>query len=182
MAISVSTDLVMDVLNAAKPSSIAAADAALKAVKTSPVEIAAAGEKFASELMSSMSKASSKDEPKDESSTMKADASDLRRTFEKPNQADAHVKFESMVLHQFVQHMLPSEGSVIFGEGMSGEVWKGMMAQQIGDAIAKGGGIGIAEQMLAQKQNVQNIPNQASGIINNQERDILDSLDNKPKL
>ena len=57
-----------------------------------------------------------------------------------------------------------------------------MMAQQIGDAIAKGGGIGIAEKMLAQKQNVQNIPNQASGIINNQERDILDSLASKPKL
>jgi hypothetical protein len=36
--------------------------------------------------------------------------------------------------------------------------------------------------MLAQKQNVQNIPNQASGIINNQERDVLDSLDSKPKL
>ena len=174
MAISVSTDLVMDVLNAAKPSSIAAADAALKAVKTSPVEIAAAGEKFANELMSSISKA--------EPEAMKMDASDLRRSFETPNQADAHIKFESMVLHQFVQHMLPSEGSVIFGEGMSGEVWKGMMAQQIGDAIAKGGGIGIAEKMLAQKQNVQNIPNQASGIINNQERDILDSLASKPKL
>jgi flagellar protein FlgJ len=178
MAISVSTDLVMDVLNAAKPSSIAAADAKLKAVKTSPFEIAAAGEKFASELMSSMSKS----EAKVEEGTMKADASDLRRSFEKPNQADAHVKFESMVLHQFVQHMLPSDSSVIFGEGMSGEVWKGMMAQQISDAIAKGGGIGIAEQMLAQKQNVQNIPNQASGIINNQERDVLDSLDSKPKL
>ena len=174
MAISVSTDLVMDVLNAAKPSSIAAADAALKAVKTSPVEIAAAGEKFANELMSSISKA--------EPEAMKMDASDLRRSFETPNQADAHIKFESMVLHQFVQHMLPSEGSVIFGEGMSGEVWKGMMAQQIGDSIAKGGGIGIAEKMLAQKQNVQNIPNQASGIINNQERDILDSLASKPKL
>jgi flagellar protein FlgJ len=178
MAISVSTDLVMDVLNAAKPSSIAAADAALKAVKTSPVEIAAAGEKFANELMSSISKAVSKAEPE----AMKMDASDLRRSFETPNQADAHIKFESMVLHQFVQHMLPSEGSVIFGEGMSGEVWKGMMAQQIGDAIAKGGGIGIAEKMLAQKQNVQNIPNQASGIINNQERDILDSLASRPKL
>ena len=82
-----------------------------------------------------------------------------------------------MVLHQFVQHMLPSDSSVIFGEGMSGDVWKSMMAQQIGDAISKGGGIGIADQMLADKSNVDASPlGTAANIINARQRDLIDSL------
>lgn len=51
------------------------------------------------------------------------------------------------------------------------------MAQQIGDAIAKGGGIGIAEQMLADRNTVNANPlGTAANIINARQRDLLDSL------
>ena len=166
MAVSVNTDLIMGVINAAQPSSIAQADAKLNAKSVSKIEIAAAGDEFAKQLLNTQTQA-----------IPQKDLSDLRADFNKPNQTDAHKKFEAMVLHQFVQHMLPSDTSVIFGEGMSGDVWKGMMAQQIGDAIAKGGGIGIADQMLADKANVDPSPlGTAANIINARQRDLLDSL------
>ncbi|MEO9458123.1 MAG: rod-binding protein [Lentilitoribacter sp.] len=166
MAVSVNTDLIMGVINAAQPSSIAAADAKLSAKSVSRIEIAAAGDEFAKELLNSQTQ-----------SSPAKDLSDLRSSFTQPNQSDAHKKFESMVLHQFVQHMLPSDSSVIFGEGMSGDVWKSMMAQQIGDAISKGGGIGIADQMLADKANTDASPlGTAANIINARQRDLIDSL------
>lgn len=166
MAVSANTDLIMGVLNAAQPASIAAADAKLNAKSVSKIEIAAAGEEFAKELLNSQTQ-----------SALAKDLSDLRSAFNQPSQTDAHKKFEAMVLHQFVQHMLPSDTSVIFGEGMSGDVWKGMMAQQIGDAIAKSGGIGIAEQMLADRNTVNANPlGTAANIINARQRDLLDSL------
>lgn len=166
MAVSANTDLIMGVLNAAQPASIAAADAKLNAKSVSKIEIAAAGEEFTKELLNSQTQ-----------SALAKDLSDLRSAFNQPSQTDAHKKFEAMVLHQFVQHMLPSDTSVIFGEGMSGDVWKGMMAQQIGDAIAKGGGIGIAEQMLADRNTVNANPlGTAANIINARQRDLLDSL------
>ncbi|MBO6917766.1 MAG: rod-binding protein [Rhizobiaceae bacterium] len=166
MAVSVNTDLIMGVLNAAQPASIAAADAKLNAKSMSKIEIAAAGDDFAKELLNSQSQPA-----------LAKDLSDLRSAFSKPSETDAHKKFEAMVLHQFVQHMLPSDTSVIFGEGMSGDVWKGMMAQQIGDAIAKGGGIGIAEQMLADNSPSNANPlGTAANIINARQRDLLDSL------
>lgn len=169
MAVSLNTDLIMGVINAAQPSSIAAADAKLNAKSVSRIEVAAAGEKFAKELLNSA-----------QQSGPAKDLSDLRSAFNSPSQAEAHKKFEAMVLHQFVQHMLPSDTSVIFGEGMSGDVWKGMMAQQIGDAIAKGGGIGIADQMLADNKTVNANPlGTAANIINARQRDLLDSLNDQ---
>ena len=45
MAVSLNTDLIMGVINAAQPSSIAAADAKLNAKSVSRIEVAAAGEK-----------------------------------------------------------------------------------------------------------------------------------------
>jgi peptidoglycan hydrolase FlgJ len=35
----------------------------------------------------------------------------------------------------------------IYGKGATGEIWKGMMAEQLGNALAKEGGIGIAESL-----------------------------------
>ncbi|MBO0903594.1 rod-binding protein [Jiella sonneratiae] len=56
-------------------------------------------------------------------------------------------QFEGFVLRSFIQSMLPSEDSGFFGEGTAGSVWRSMLAEQIGDEIAKGGGIGIAAEI-----------------------------------
>ena len=62
-------------------------------------------------------------------------------------------KFETMVLQNFVKSMMPSESEQIYGEGTAGEMWRGMMADQLGEALGKGGGIGIAEA-LAKKSGI----------------------------
>ncbi|MEN3792700.1 rod-binding protein [Fulvimarina sp. MAC3] len=54
-------------------------------------------------------------------------------------------EFESFTLRSFVEAMLPSEASNFFGSGTAGNIWRSMMAEQIGEQIARAGGIGIAE-------------------------------------
>lgn len=54
-------------------------------------------------------------------------------------------QFEGFVLRTFIESMLPTENSAFFGEGTAGSIWRSMMAEEIGNEIAKGGGIGIAD-------------------------------------
>lgn len=57
-------------------------------------------------------------------------------------------KFEAMVLQNFVQSILPEENEAVYGEGMSGDIWKSFLAKEIADQMAKAGGIGIADRVL----------------------------------
>lgn len=66
------------------------------------------------------------------------------RPAEVRNTSPAH-KFEALVLHQFVETMLPDDASTVFGEGSTGEIWKSMLAEQVADQMASSGGIGIAD-------------------------------------
>ncbi|GHC64434.1 rod-binding protein [Limoniibacter endophyticus] len=70
------------------------------------------------------------------------------RLAEKKTAPESFVKFEAMVLQSFVQAMLPKDAEQVYGSGIAGDMWKGMMAEHIADAIARGGGIGIAEKVL----------------------------------
>jgi hypothetical protein len=56
-------------------------------------------------------------------------------------------KFEAFVLQMFVESMLPKDANNIFGKGTAGTIWRSMMAEQLGNEIAKGDGIGIAKQL-----------------------------------
>ncbi|EAU41515.1 hypothetical protein FP2506_13819 [Fulvimarina pelagi HTCC2506] len=56
-------------------------------------------------------------------------------------------EFESFALRSFVESMLPSEASNFFGSGTAGNIWRSMMAEQIGEQITRAGGIGIAEMV-----------------------------------
>lgn len=60
-------------------------------------------------------------------------------------------QFEGFVLRSFVESMLPTEASSYFGSGTAGEVWRSMMAEEIGNELAKGGGIGIAASIAADR-------------------------------
>jgi hypothetical protein len=57
--------------------------------------------------------------------------------------------FEAVVLQSFISSMLPENAENVYGEGTAGSVWKGMLAEQISKQMAKSGGIGIAERILA---------------------------------
>ncbi|MEO9786553.1 MAG: rod-binding protein [Aurantimonas coralicida] len=60
-------------------------------------------------------------------------------------------QFEGFVLRNFVESMLPTEASNYFGEGTAGEVWRSMMAEEIGNELAKNGGIGIADSIRSRE-------------------------------
>jgi Rod binding domain-containing protein len=47
----------------------------------------------------------------------------------------------------FVESMLPKDAEQVFGKGSAGNIWRSMMAEQIGNEMAKGKGIGIAQQL-----------------------------------
>jgi len=61
----------------------------------------------------------------------------------------AYRKFEAFVLQTFIEAMLPRGSAVNFGKGVAGDVWRSMLAEQLGSAVAKSGGVGIARFLAA---------------------------------
>ncbi|OYY30359.1 MAG: hypothetical protein B7Y65_00715 [Azorhizobium sp. 35-67-15] len=68
--------------------------------------------------------------------------------------ASVHRKFESMVLSQFVQAMLPSQATAVYGSGNAGQIWKSMLAEKVADEVARHGGIGIADRIASAQARV----------------------------
>jgi Rod binding domain-containing protein len=65
-------------------------------------------------------------------------------------QNQSHVnnqKFEALVLRNFVEDVLPKATSGVYGEGTAGDIWRSMEADFISQDMAKAGGIGIADQL-----------------------------------
>jgi Rod binding domain-containing protein len=58
------------------------------------------------------------------------------------------VKFEAMVLRNFVEAMLPKSAEAVYGKGLAGDMWKSMMAEQVANVVAERGGVGIADRLL----------------------------------
>ncbi|MCA1441178.1 rod-binding protein [Ensifer sp. IC4062] len=138
MAISPPSDLVMDVVRAADPAEIQEAQARLKANRAAfqATSLAENGNGFAAAV--------SVLDPSEGSTGL----GDINNRVEQKKIPETYRKFEAMVLQNFVKSMLPSESENVYGKGTSGDVWKSMMAEQIGDVLAAGGGIGIAERMV----------------------------------
>ncbi|HXV29965.1 MAG TPA: rod-binding protein [Sinorhizobium sp.] len=142
MAISPPTDLVMDVVRAADPAEVQEAQARLKANRAAfqANSLAENGNGFAATV--SVLNGS------DGSSGL----GDINNRVEQKKIPETYRKFEAMVLQNFVKSMLPTESENVFGKGTAGDIWKGMVAEQIGDVLAKGGGIGIADQMTGNEE------------------------------
>lgn len=124
VAINPATDIVLDVARAAEPAGLQAAKARLEQLSAGAAA-RAVGVAFAPpNAPAAMRAAPSKQSP------------------------EAFVKFEAMVLQNFVQSLLPQDGSAVYGEGLAGEMWKTFMAQNLSETLAKSGGIGIADRIL----------------------------------
>lgn len=119
MALPVSGDLVLDVVRAADPAAAEAARARLASF--------AAGS---------------------ESAGFTVDAGAPAPAGRPAATPEAFARFEAMVLQSFIQTMLPKDTESVYGEGMSGEMWQSLLAEQLGAAMAKRGGIGIADRIL----------------------------------
>ena len=122
MAISPPGDIVLDVMRAANPEKAQAARAQLQRLAQS----AQATGSFAAEPTAGAPGATGGAE-------------------------NAFQKFEAMVLGTFFQSMLPADASAIYGEGLAGDMWKSILAQHLGEAVAERGGIGIANRLLADR-------------------------------
>lgn len=131
MAISPPTDIVSDVLKAADPNAVETARARLNAgqaaMQAQRLDASDAG--FSAKL--------AMDHIRDNSRLHATD---------KKNVPESYRKFESMVLGSFLKSMMP-DSDEIYGKGATGEIWKGMMAEQLANKIAKNGGIGIADKL-----------------------------------
>jgi peptidoglycan hydrolase FlgJ len=62
---------------------------------------------------------------------------------------DAYGQFEAFVLQSFLQSMLPKNATSVFGKGSAGEFWKSMLAEKVGDELARSGQVGIARRLAA---------------------------------
>lgn len=137
MAIAPPSDIVMDVVNAADPARLQEAQARLQSTSATLAasRLTQEGKGFSTDVASLDNAAGLRDAP------VKTSTKDNRTP-------ETYRKFEAMVLQNFIKYMQPSDSSDIYGEGTAGEVWKGMMAEQVANAIAKSGGIGIADRLL----------------------------------
>ncbi|KAA0699534.1 rod-binding protein [Neorhizobium sp. P12A] len=152
MAISPPSDLVLDVVKAADPVDVQAAQAKLQANRAAfaATSLAEAGNGFQStvDVLNSAATKAGLGNAKD-------------RTHSTEKVPATYHKFEAMVLQNFVKNMLPNS-ETLYGKGTAGEMWKGMMAEQLGNTIAKNGGVGIAEQMYKEQLD----KTRSKGIVN----------------
>jgi peptidoglycan hydrolase FlgJ len=131
LAISPPSDIVLDVARAAEPDAIEAARARLASLAgMAPRATGAIGESQPFSLGDLRN------------SAMARPASEADAT------PETYRKFEGTVLATFMQSMLPNHADAVYGGGMSGDMWKSLLAQELGSAMAERGGIGIADSLL----------------------------------
>ena len=142
MIVTPTPDLVLDVLDAADPVAQRTATAKLEALKSSDADFAA-----------TMDAAASKAADQSAAQTTEAQSGIVNgppvQVIKKPGPDEVYRKFEAFVLQTFVETMLPKESEEVFGKGTAGGIWKSMLAEQLGNQLAKGKGIGIAKQLAS---------------------------------
>lgn len=133
MAVSLPSDIVMDVANAvdrlglhkahaqlaAKSRSIAASDGGLFQALSQKPETAPAGAAGASGPPAGAGQAGTVGE-----------------------------RFESMIMQVMLQSMLPSDMEQVYGSGLAGDMWKSMLAEKIAQSMARHGQLGLANSLL----------------------------------
>ena len=53
------------------------------------------------------------------------------------------------MLNSFVSELLPKDTGEVFGQGMAGDMWRSMLAEQVSTQIAKSGKLGLARRLFA---------------------------------
>lgn len=58
-------------------------------------------------------------------------------------------EFEASLLGSLVNEMMPKEALNVYGQGVAGDVYKSMLAEQVGRQLAKSGALGLARRLFA---------------------------------
>jgi hypothetical protein len=144
MPIDPASDVVLEVVNAADPARAAAAAQRLNALAGAA---AAQTGDFAQTLAKTAPSASL-------AAALVAGTADARSRLADATlaagdkAAKAQVDFEAVLLNGFVNEMLPKDASATFGQGLAGDMWKSMLADQVSRQIAKSGTLGIARRLF----------------------------------
>ncbi len=143
MAFNPTSDVVLEVLNAADP-----ARASMAAERLAALASSAPSRDFTADLDKAAASAAIPAPPLERglanARNALADAADATDPA-----ARAKVEFEAMALNSFVGEMLPKESSAFFGQGTAGEVWRSMLSEQIARQIAKSGALGLSRRLFA---------------------------------
>jgi hypothetical protein len=141
MAVSLPSDIVLDVVKAADPAKYQAATKRL-----SELSGPNGATEFAN-VFNAVSGRSAAGIPSDPHAVKTAFHNQTTLAVGKKD--NAYEQFEAFVLQTFVESMMPKDAESVFGKGTAGSIWKSMMAEQMAGQLAKAGGIGIAAHILA---------------------------------
>ena len=141
MAIDASSDIVMEVAKAADPARAAAAAQRLNALAGAA---GAAAADFAETLAATAPTAANEPSAVDARARFAAAADAAGE-----KAAKVKTEFESVMLNTFVSEMLPKDASSVFGQGLAGDMWKSMLADQVSRQMAKSDALGIGKRLFA---------------------------------
>ena len=144
MPIDPASDVVLEVVNAADPARAAAAAQRLNAIAGAA---AAQSEDFSQTLAQTAPSASPATAPIAGAADARSRLADAAFAAS-DKAAKAQVDFEAVLLNGFVNEMLPKDASATFGQGLAGDMWKSMLADQVSRQIAKSGTLGIAKRLF----------------------------------
>ena len=144
MPIDPPSDVVLEVVNAADPARAAAAAQRLNALAGAA---AAQTGDFAQTLAQTAPSASAATAPIAGAADARSRLADAAFAAS-DKAAKAQVDFEAVLLNGFVNEMLPKDASATFGQGLAGDMWKSMLADQVSRQIAKSGTLGIAKRLF----------------------------------
>jgi Rod binding domain-containing protein len=144
MPIDPPSDVVLEVVNAADPARAAAAAQRLNAIAGAA---AAQSEDFSQTLAQTAPSASPATAPIAGAADARSRLADAAFAAS-DKAAKAQVDFEAVLLNGFVNEMLPKDASATFGQGLAGDMWKSMLADQVSRQIAKSGTLGIAKRLF----------------------------------
>jgi hypothetical protein len=140
-------DLIADVMAAADPASQRVATGKLERMASTTDQNFAAAVDQKIEAAELQQKGAAAADGDASSNGAVADGSGHAPIIKSTNGKGAYRKFEAFILQMFVESMLPKDATDVFGKGTAGTVWRSMLAEQIGNEMAKGNGLGIAKQL-----------------------------------
>ena len=143
MAISPTSDLILDVARAADPAKAQATTRALAAGNSGTASGVEPSADFSAALdrMAATPAASTRDY-----SYHNPTASIQSSVETKAHKAAIGV--ESVLLKSFVDQMLPKDAVNVFGGGVAGDVWKSMLSEKIANEVAKSGSLKFASRLF----------------------------------
>lgn len=151
MGIQPPSDLILDVINAADPAKAQAMATRLRQASASS-QVSGYADSFNTEMRQMGLPPEQMSMLGTSSSVTIRNATTISRKNATDTPSDAYRRFEATILSKFVETMLPSKATAVYGSGTAGEVWRSMLAERMSDEIAKAGGIGIADSVAASRE------------------------------